>query len=89
MPATVFNAFVFQKWQHEVYPSREQTGVGGAGHELGFPACAEYGLCLSVERFGGGPPMIAGPFGQSSKSFCSARLRTRRKYNFLALKQML
>lgn len=31
-----FNAFVFQKWQHQVYSSRKQTGVGEVGHALRF-----------------------------------------------------
>lgn len=89
---TFFNAFVFQKWQCEVYWSSKQTGVGETGHALTFPARANMGLASlmrSLQWPRRGPPIIAGPLGQSSKSFCLAQLRTGHKYDFLALKPML
>lgn len=87
-----FNAFVFQKCQCEVYWSPKQTGVGETGHALSFPGWANMGLASLMRHLQWprrAPPVIAGPLGQSSRSFCLAQLRTGHKYDFLTLKQML
>lgn len=64
--ATFFWCFCVSEVAAEVYSSREQTG--GA---LTFPACANMGLALWWETCshpGEAPPVIAGPFGESSQS---------------------